>query len=117
MPASTNSHSQAKAPSASSGTQSQGSSGNMKSSFTTASQQIFPGSVVGSQGVGGVSGGGLLMTAPNNLSAVLNPLSSALNMVSNEDDSVFSPSSVDDERMKIIEKVYIGPLSISDIKV
>ncbi len=64
--------------------------------------------VVGGQGMvgvapaaGGVSGGsGMLGTGTPT------SLSSALTMVSNDqDDSVFSPSSVDDERMKIIEQV------------
>ena len=60
---------------------------------------------------GGVSGGGsgmLMMTAPSGSRAggTPNSLSSALTMVSHDqDDSVFSPSSVDDERMKIIEQV------------
>lgn len=72
-------------------------------------QQVFPGmGAQGGEGVMGVAGAGsggsgLMMATP---SPSANSLSSALNMVSLEqDDSVFSPSSVDDERMKIIEKV------------
>ena len=60
---------------------------------------------------GGVSGAGLMLTMPNS-AGTPDSLSSALNMVSHDqDDSVFSPSGVDDERMKIIEKVGKGPLS------
>ena len=52
-----------------------------------------------------VSAGGGILTTPSSSDS----LNSALNMVSHDqDDSVFSPNSVDDERMKIIEKVGKG---------
>lgn len=66
----------------------------------------FPSSMVGGQGMRGVSEGGLMMTSSATVAATPSPLSSALNLLSHDpDDSVFSPSSVDDERMKIIEQV------------
>lgn len=57
----------------------------------------------------GVPGGGLLTTTPTSM--LSNSLSSAMSIASghmishDQDDAVFSPSSVDDERMKQFEKV------------
>ena len=60
-------------------------------------QQIFP---------GGVTNSGLLIATPSSSSSMPSSLNSAMNIVSHDQDgSVFSPSSMDDERMKIIEKV------------
>jgi hypothetical protein len=81
--------------------------GGKKSQFN--SQQGF--SAVGNQGVADRSEGGLMLgshvtTASAAVVTTPSPLSSALNMVSSDqDDSVFSPSSVEDERMKMLEQV------------
>lgn len=96
----------------------QGMAASGKSSYHP--QQGFS-SAMGGQGVaaGRNEGGGLMMashnpsapaavtTTPSPLSSALNiPVSRDQNMVSHDqDDSVFSPSSVDDERMKLIEQV------------
>lgn len=73
-------------------------------------QQGFS-SMMGGQGVGARGrneGGGLMLNSQMATATPSTSLSSALNMVSSshdQDDSVFSPSSVEDERMKFIEQV------------
>ncbi len=65
-------------------------------------QQIFTSS--GGTHGGGGDGGDVLRTAvPSSSPAV--PISSGHMISHDQDDSVFSPSSMDDERMKIIEQV------------
>lgn len=98
------------APSPSAAPPSQQEPGGQKSSYPP--QQGFS-SMMGGQGAGSrgdrSEGGGLMMTttAP---AGTPSPLSSALDVVSHDpdndpDNAVFSPSSVEDERMKFIEQV------------